>query len=103
SAWAARDLTASRYGSGRPSTWQWNGGAQVVLPWAVVLDVEYTGQHAYNLVENVNINAVDYGAALLLANQDPTLSSPLPGGAALVSDQLRAFRGFSSITQAQPR
>ena len=100
---AAPTLTVYQYESGLPSTWQWNGGAQVVLPWAVVLDVEYTGQHAYNLVENVNINAVDYGSALLAANQDPTLSSPLPGGAALVSDQLRAFRGFSSITQAQPR
>jgi len=100
---APPSLTVYQYESGLPSTWQWNGGAQIVLPWAVVLDVEYTGQHAYNLVENVNINAVDYGAALLPGNQDPTLTSSLPGGAALVSDQLRAFRGFSSITQAQPR
>jgi hypothetical protein len=100
---AAPTLTVYQYESGLPSTWQWNGGVQVVLPWATVLDVEYTGQHAYNLVENVNINAVDYGAALLASNQDPTLSSALPGGAAVVSDQMRAFRGFSSITQAQPR
>src|SRR5262249_26172627 len=49
------------------------------------------------------INAVDFGSAFAQGNQDPTLTSPLPGGAALVADQMRAFRGFSSITQAQPR
>ena len=96
-------LTVYQYESGLPSTWQWNGGLQFVLPWAIALDVEYTGQHAYNLVENVNINAVDLGSAFASTNQDPTLSSPLPGGAAVVADQMRAFRGFSSITQAQPR
>jgi hypothetical protein len=96
-------LTVYQYESGLPSTWQWNGGVQMVLPWAIALDVEYVGQHAYNVVENVNINAVDFGSAYLGTNQDPTLTSALPGGAAVVSDQMRAFRGFSSITQAQPR
>ena len=96
-------LTVYQYESGLPSTWQWNGGVQLLLPWAIALDVEYAGQHAYNVVENVNINAVDFGSAYLGTNQDPTLTSALPGGAAVVSDQMRAFRGFSSITQAQPR
>ena len=44
------------------ATWQWNGGVQFVLPWAIAMDVEYTGEHAYNVVENVDINAVDFGA-----------------------------------------
>ena len=100
---APPSLTVYQYESGLPSTWQWNGGVQMVLPWAVALDVEYTGQHAYNLVENVNINAIDFGTAYLPANQDATLSSALPGGAAVTADQMRAFRGFGSITQAQPR
>jgi hypothetical protein len=100
---AAPTLTVYQYQSGLPSTWQWNGGVQFVLPWAIALDVEYTGQHAYNLVENVDINGVDFGAAFLPANQDPTLSSNIPGAAAVQADQMRAFRGFSSITQAQPR
>jgi Carboxypeptidase regulatory-like domain len=96
-------LTVYQYESGLPSTWQWNGGVQFVLPWSIALDVEYTGQHAYGLVENVDINGVDYGAAFLSGNQDSTLTSTLPGGAAVVADQMRAFRGYSSITQAQPR
>src|SRR5262249_43970159 len=36
-------------------------------------------------------------------NQDSTLSSATPGAAAVQADQMRAFRGFSSITQAEPR
>ena len=96
-------LTVYQYESGLPSTWQWNGGVQFVLPWSIAVDVEYTGQHAYNLVENVDINGVDFGAAFLSSNQDATLSSGTPGAAAVQADQMRAFRGFSSITQAQPR
>jgi hypothetical protein len=96
-------LTVYQYDSGLPSTWQWNGGVQFVLPWAVALDVEYTGQHAYNLVENVDINGVDFGAAFLTGNQDPTLSSAIPGAAAVQADQMRAFRGYSTITQAVAR
>jgi hypothetical protein len=96
-------LSVFQYASGLPSTWQWNGGIQMVLPWATALDVEYTGQHAYNIVEAVDINGVDFGSAYLAGNQDATLSSATPGAAAVQADQMRAFRGFSSITQQQAR
>jgi Carboxypeptidase regulatory-like domain len=100
---AAPTLSVYQYSSGLPSTWQWNGGVQMLLPWSTALDVEYTGQHAYNLVENVDINGVDFGAAFLASNQDPTLSSTTQGAAAVQADQMRAFRGFSTITQAAAR
>ena len=48
----------------------------------------------------VNLNAVDYGAAFLPKNQDPTLApSTTPGATALSQDLMRAIRGYSSITQ----
>ncbi len=100
---APPSLSVYQYASGLPSTWQWNGGIQVLLPWATAFDIEYTGQHAYNLVENVDLNGVDFGAAFLTANQDPTLTSATPGAAAVQADQMRAFRGFSTITQAASR
>jgi hypothetical protein len=100
---APPNLTVYQYDTDLPSTWQWNGGVQTMLPGAIALDVEYSGQRASNIVENVNINAVDFGAAYLSGNQDPTVSNALPGGTAVVSDQMRAFRGFSSITMAQAR
>jgi hypothetical protein len=92
-------LNVYQYESGLPSTWQWNGGVQLMLPWAIALDAEYTGQYGYNIVEGVNINAVDFGAAFLPANQDPTQSaSTLPGQTTVVADQMRAIRGYSTIT-----
>ena len=48
-----------------PSSFQWNTGVQMALPWAIALDVSYVGQRGYNIVQPVNINAVDYGAAFL--------------------------------------
>lgn len=100
---AAPSLNVFQLESGLPSTWTWNGGAQMMLPWSTVLDVAYTGQHSYNLVEDVNINAIDYGSAFLPANQDPTVTSTVPGGAAVSADLMRAYRGYGSITQEQPR
>ena len=95
---AAPSLSVYEYSSGLPSTWQWNGGVQTVLPWSAVLDVTYTGQHGYNLVEGVNINAVDFGAAFAAKNQDSTISSTTPGAATVAADQMRGYRGFSTIT-----
>jgi len=100
---APASLTVYQYNSNLPSTWQWNGGLQFVLPWSIGMDVEYTGERAANIVENIDINAVDFGAAFLSSNQDATLSSATPGAAAVLADQMRAFRGFSAITQAAAR
>lgn len=100
---APPSLAVFNYKSDLPSTWTWNGGVQMMLPWTTALDVEYTGQHAFNLVENVDINAPDFGAAFLATNQDPTLSSTIPGAAAVPADQMRAFRGYSAITQSWSR
>ena len=48
----------------------------------------------------MDINRVDFGTAFLPQNQDPTLAaSTTPGATAVVTDLMRAFRGYSSITQ----
>jgi hypothetical protein len=85
-----------------PSSLQWNTGAQISLPYAIALDVSYVGQHAYAQAVSANINAVDFGAAFLAQNQDPTLAiSTTPGASALSADLLRAMRGYGAITQNQ--
>ena len=77
---------------------------QMALPWASALDVSYVASHGYNLVnafnQPVDINAPDFGAAFLPQNQDPTLSSATPGGAALTTDLLRPFRGYGADQHA---
>ncbi len=54
-----------------PSSTQWNTGVQMTVPFKSVLDIAYTGQHSWGFVQQVNINAIDYGAAFLPQYQDP--------------------------------
>ena len=73
---------------------------QMALPWAVSLDVSYVGQHQYNVLQQINLNAVDYGAAFLSRNQDLTLAaSATPGATAVATDLMRAVKGYNTITQ----
>ena len=96
---APSSLSVYEYDSPLPSSAQWNGGVQLALPWATVLDVEYVGQHGYNIVEGINLNGVDFGTAYLPQFQDPTLTPTTPGATSVSSDQMRAFTGYSGITQ----
>src|SRR5438552_3995021 len=75
----------------------------MALPWAMAVDVSYLGQHQYNILQTIDINRPDIGAAFLAQNLDPTLAaSTTPAGTAVVSDLLRPFRGYGSITQTTP-
>ena len=72
----------------------------MMLPWNTSLDVEYVGQHSYQTLQGININAVDFGAAFLPQNQDPTLgTSATPGAVAVATDRMRAYRGYAGIEQ----
>jgi len=99
-------LSIFQYDAKIPSSVQWQIGAQMALPWASSLDVSYVGNHGYNRLgafqggSSVNLNAVDFGAAYLPANQDPTLAaSAVPGATAYTTNLLRPFRGLSTIAQ----
>ncbi len=93
-------LAVYEYKSKLPSSWQWNAGTQMILPWATSLDVSWVGHHAYNLLQNVNLNAVDFGAAFLPQNQDSTLTPAATLGAtAVLQDQMRPLRGYAVIDQ----
>src|SRR5262249_28434221 len=93
-------LAVYEYESKLPSSWQWNTGVQLQLPWYSALDVAYVGHHSFNLLQSVNLNAVDFGAAFLPENQDPTLApSATPGATAVSQDRMRSFRGYGAIQQ----
>jgi hypothetical protein len=100
---SAPNLNVYQLHSDLPSTWTWSGGTQYMLTGNLMLDVSYIGLHGFNNVEQVNINTVDLGAAYLPANQDSTITSPLPGGAAVTQNMMRAYRGYGSVTMMQPR
>jgi hypothetical protein len=87
-----------------PSSTQWNAGIQMTLPWASTVDVSYVGQRGFNQLREirgqtqVDINAVDFGAAFLSQNQDPTLAaSSTPGASAYSTDILRPYRGLGQV------
>jgi hypothetical protein len=107
---APSSLSIFQYNAKIPSSTQWNAGVQMQLPWATALDVSYVGNHGYNLMQNTqgrvgvfDLNAVDFGAAYLPQNQDPTLAaSAVPGATALPPDQLRSYVGYSTINAFMP-
>lgn len=86
-----------------PTSVQWNGGAQMTLPWAMALDASYVGQHGYNLFNGVNINAVDYGVYFLPQSQDLTQTPTFLGSNTLPQNNLRGMRGYGGINQQQNR
>jgi hypothetical protein len=82
---------------------QWNGGLQMETPWSTMLEVVYNAQHSWHTMGNngYNINSVDFGAAYLPSNQDPTLSSTVPGGGAVVTNLLRPMKGYGAVGYRQ--
>jgi len=105
-------LITFQYNAQIPSSWQWQTGVQMVLPWSAAVDISYVGSHGFNRLRvfqggangSVDLNAVDFGAAYLPQNQDPTLgTSTVPGATAYPANVLRAFRGLSNINDQETR
>jgi hypothetical protein len=90
-------LNPSAFDFKPPRVEQWNVGIQHKLMQNIILDVAYVGSDSSDLLRQVQINAVPIGAAFLAQNQDPTRTSSTPGGAALPTDFLRPFKGYSGI------
>ncbi len=105
-------LIVFQYHAKIPSSWQWQGGVQIALPWSAALDVAYVGNHGFNRLRAfqggangaVDLNAVDIGAAYLAKNQDPTLGpSAVAGASAYSTNLLRAYRGYAAINDQETR
>ena len=80
-----------------PTVYNFTLGVQTKLPFGMVLDTAYVGALSRHLQDNRNLNYVPFGQAFLPQYQDPTLTSSLPGGAALSSNFLRRLQGISDI------
>jgi hypothetical protein len=91
-------LSPTVFGFKPPRVNQWNVGIQHKLVEEVILDVAYVGSTSSDLLRQVQINAVPFGATLLPQNQDPTrVPSATLGSSALPNDFLRPYRGYGSI------
>ncbi len=91
-------LNPTAFGFKPPRVNQWNVGVQHKLVKEVILDVAYVGSRSTDLLRQVQINAVPFGATFLPQNQDPTrVPSSVPGATALPNDFLRPYRGYGNI------
>jgi hypothetical protein len=88
-----------------PVTFNYNVGIQNRLPYAMVSDIAYVGAISNHQLQQLNVNAVPFGADFLPQNQDPTLQVSNPdapaGSNALLSQFLRPYVGFGAINQYQ--
>ncbi len=84
-----------------PTVYNYSLGIQARLPYDVVLDTAYVGSQGRHLLENLNLNAIPYGATFLPQNQDPTKVKANPtallGSNAYDADFLRPYPGFGTI------
>jgi len=91
-------LNPTAYDFKPPRVEQWNVGIQRKLMKQVILDVAYVGSDSSDLLRQVQINAVPFGATLQPQNQDPTrVPSPRLGSTALPNDFLRPYKGYGGI------
>ena len=95
-------LNTIDYKAKLPTSTQFSGGIQMAMPWAMTLDVEWVGQHSYNTVRTVNINAVDLGSAFLAQNQNPNLVERDAGRRRAVERRRCVrIRGYAAINMRQ--
>jgi hypothetical protein len=84
-----------------PTTYDYQFGIQMRLPWNMMLDTAYVGGQSRHLQDNRNLNPVPYGADFLPQNQDPTLVATQPnallGSNALPPNLLRPLRGYGQV------
>ncbi|MEO7891875.1 MAG: carboxypeptidase-like regulatory domain-containing protein [Vicinamibacterales bacterium] len=95
-------LSVYQYDSPLPSSTQWNGGMQMALPWATVVDVSYVGQHGYNIPNSTSLNTIDLGTAFLPQYQDLTKAATTPGATSVDANNMRLFRGYAGISVRTP-
>jgi hypothetical protein len=81
-----------------PRARQWNVGVQHKLLRNFIADVAYVGSKSDDLLRQVQINALPFGATLAPQNQDPTRAPAAQlGSSALINDLLRPYPGYGNI------
>ena len=91
-------LNPSAFDFKPPRTEQWNIGIQRKLLNKLLLDLAYVGSNSNDLLRQVQINSLPFGATFQPQNQDPTRApSTTPGATALPNDLLRPYPGYGDI------
>ena len=93
-------LNVFEYDSDLPSSIQWNGGCRWRCRGRWRSTSSYVGQHQYDILQNMDINRGRFRHGVPAGEPGPDAGRQHHAGAtAVVTDLMRAFRGYSSITQ----
>jgi hypothetical protein len=95
---AVLSLNPTVFNFAPPKVYAWNVGIQQKLLKSFIFDIAYVGSESKDLLRQVQINALPFGATFLPENQDPTREpSAIPGATALPTDLLRPYPGYGNI------
>lgn len=95
---AVVSLNPTVYDFEPPKVYQWNVGVQHKLWRNYIFDIAYVGSESKDLLRQVQINALPFGATFRPENQDPTRTpGAVPGSTALPNDLLRPYKGYGGI------
>jgi hypothetical protein len=95
---AVVSLNPTVYDFEPPKVYQWNVGVQHKLWRNYIFDIAYVGSESKDLLRQVQINALPFGATFRPENQDPTRTpGAVPGSTALPNDLLRPYQGYGNI------
>ena len=95
---AVVSLNPTVYDFEPPKVYAWNVGVQHKLWRNYIFDLAYVGSESKDLLRQVQLNALPFGATFQPQNQDPTRApSATPGATALPTDLLRPYRGYGGI------
>src|SRR4029078_7442877 len=91
-------LNPSAFDFKPPRVTQWNIGIQHKLMSEIIVALASVGSKSKDLLRQVQINALPFGATFQAQNQDPTRApSAVLGSSALPTDLLRPFQGYGDI------
>ena len=91
-------LNPSAFDFKPPRVTQWNIGIQHKVMSEIIVDLAYVGSKSKDLLRQVQINALPFGATFQPQNQDPTRApSAVLGSSALPNDFLRPYPGYGDI------
>lgn len=95
---AVVSLNPTVYDFEPPKVYQWNVGVQHKLWRNYIFDIAYVGSESKDLLRQVQINALPFGATFRPENQDPTRpAGAVPGSSALPTNLLRPYKGYGGI------